>query len=145
MQHQRPWIQARAGPAPYNGGVPGKPSTSPNRPKQGAHLLALRMAAGLSQTQLAKFLGVSQGNITFWEWSDKPPRGDVLPKMAKALGVSVDELLLETASRQLDRRPGPVGEVQRAFDEVRRLPRKQQRKVVEMVTALVDQYKRKAS
>jgi hypothetical protein len=39
----------------------------------------------------------------------------------------------------------PVGEVQRTFDEVRRLPRKQQRKVIEMVQALVEQYKRKAS
>lgn len=103
------------------------------------------MAAGITQTQLAKFLGVPQGNISFWEWCEKPPRGDVLPKMAKALGVSVDDLLVETGSNGLANRPGPVGEVQRAFEEVRRLPRKQQRKVVEMVTALVEQYRRKAS
>lgn len=38
-----------------------------------------------------------------------------------------------------------VREVQKASDEVRRLPRKQQRKVVEMVTAFVEMYKRKAS
>jgi hypothetical protein len=35
--------------------------------------------------------------------------------------------------------------LQRTFEEVTKLPRKQQRKVIEMVQALVEQYKRKAS
>jgi hypothetical protein len=34
---------------------------------------------------------------------------------------------------------------QRTFEAVTKLPRKQQRKVLEMVQALVEQYKRKAS
>lgn len=38
-------------------------------------------------------LGVSQSNIAFWEQSDKPPRSDLLPKMADTLGVTVAELL----------------------------------------------------
>lgn len=117
------------------------PSRGP-RPKQGAHLLALRKAAGLTQTELADFLGVPQANIAFWEWSDKPPRSDLLPKMAKALGVRVEQLIIGAGSSALAARPGPVGEVQRAFEEVRRLPRRQQRKVIEMVFALVEQYKR---
>lgn len=119
-------------------------STAKPRPAQGAHLLALRKAAGLTQIELAAFLGVPQTNVTFWEWSEKPPRGDVLPPMAKALGVSVDELLIDSASG-LQRKPGPIGEVQRTFEEVRRLPRKQQRKVIEVVTALLEQYRGKAS
>jgi hypothetical protein len=88
---------------------------------------------------------VPQPNIAFWDWSDKPPRSDVLPKMAKALGVRVDELLVDARSPALAKRPGPVGEVQKVFEQVRRLPRKQQRKVLEIVTALVEQYRRKAS
>jgi hypothetical protein len=35
--------------------------------------------------------------------------------------------------------------VQRAFEAVRSLPRKQQRRIVETVHALVEQFKRKAS
>jgi transcriptional regulator with XRE-family HTH domain len=122
-----------------------KPSKGP-RPKQGAHLLALRKAAGLTQIELARFLAIPQANIAFWEWSDKPPRSDLLPKMAKALGVSVEDLIVATRSSAaaLAKRPGPVGEVQRAFEEVRSLPRKQQRKVVEFVFAFVNEYKRKA-
>jgi hypothetical protein len=42
--------------------------------------------------------------------------------MAKALGVGVEDLLVESRAKTLTNRPGPVGEVQRAFEEVRRLP-----------------------
>lgn len=59
------------------------------RPTQGARLLALRNAAGLSQTELARLVGETQANISFWERTDKPPRSDVLPKLAKVLGVSL--------------------------------------------------------
>jgi transcriptional regulator with XRE-family HTH domain len=145
-------MQARAAPIrlvhgsdPYNSGVPRKPPSVRSRPKQGAHLLALRKAAGLTQTELAAFVGVPQPNIAFWEWSDKPPRSDVLPKMAKAFGVRIDEIIVDQESKALAKRPGPIGEVQRAFEEVRRLPRKQQRKVVEIVSAMLEQYRRKAS
>jgi DNA-binding transcriptional regulator YiaG len=51
--------------------------------QQGARLLALRKASGLTQVELAKALDVPQANISFWEWSDKPPRSDLLSTMAK--------------------------------------------------------------
>lgn len=105
----------------------------------------MRKAAGLTQIELAKFLDVPQANIAFWEWSDKPPRSDLLPKMAKAFSVRLEALLVATAAQPIARRKGPIGEVQRTFEEVTKLPRKQQRKVLEMVQALVEQYKRKAS
>lgn len=135
---------------PYTALVPRKPRKPKPRPVQGARLLALRKAAGLSQTELARLVGETQGNISFWERTDKPPRSDVLPKLAKVLGVSVVHLLGDDASPRpqplplLDA-PGPAGQVQRAFEAVRKLPRSQQRKVVEFVLAFVDQYKRKAS
>lgn len=131
--------------APYSAPVARhpKPSKGP-RPQQGARLLALRKAAGLTQIELAKALDVPQANIAFWEWSDKPPRSDLLPKMAKAFGVRLDDLLL-ASDRTVAKRKGPIGEVQRTFEAVTKLPRKQQRKVLEMVQALVEQYKRKAS
>lgn len=121
-----------------------KPSKGP-RPQQGARLLALRKAAGLTQIELAKFLNVPQANIAFWEWSDKPPRSDLLSKMAKAFGVRLENLLLSASDQPIARRKGPIGEVQRTFEQITKLPRKQQRKVLEMVHALVEQYKRKAS
>jgi len=135
---------------PYTFGVPRPPrKPNPQRPAQGARLLAFRKAAGLSQQELAELVGETQGNISFWERADKPPRSDVLPKLARALRVSVEELLGEEAkdleTPSLAQLSGPLGHVQRAFDEVRKLPRRQQQKIVEFVVAFVNEYKRKAS
>lgn len=118
------------------------------RPKQGAHLLTLREQAGLTQVQLAEFVGVPQGTIAFWEWSETPPRSNVLPLLAKAFRVDVADILITTRPTKkapTARKPGPVSEMEKAFEKVRQLPRHQQRKILETVTALVDQYKRKAS
>ena len=41
------------------------------KPKQGKHLAELRNAAGLSQRELARLLGMTHTNISFWEHSDK--------------------------------------------------------------------------
>lgn len=109
------------------------------RPQQGARLAMLRQKAGLSQTELARLIGESQQNIAFWEQSDKPPRSDILIPMAKTLGVSVEELL--TDKKTTRKSGGPVGKVKKIFNEVSKLPRRQQDKVVEFVTALVNQYK----
>ena len=109
---------------------------------QGARLAALRRAAGLTQTELAQLVGESQQNIAFWEQSEKPPRSDVLPKMAKVLGVRIEQIL-EGALPET-RRAGPVGKVQKIFEEVSTLPRRQQDRVIETVSALVAQYKRGA-
>jgi len=116
------------------------------RPAQGAHLAALRTAAALTQTDLAKLVGEPQGNIAFWETSSKPPRSDVLPKLARALGVSVEAILTpgSTTTRERLRSPGPVSRAQKLFADVSQLPRRQQDKVLEFVEAIVDQYKRKA-
>ena len=116
---------------------------SKQRPRQGARLAELRKAAGLSQTELARLVGESQQNIAFWEQSEKPPRSDVLLNLAKVLGVSVEKLLTDEEVRP--KRGGPVGKVQKLFDEVSDLPRRQQEKVVEFVSAFVNQYKDNAT
>lgn len=117
------------------------------RPPQGARMRALREAAGLTQGEIAKALGVPQSNIAHWEWSNKPPRADLLPLYAKVLGVTIDEII-ETGRSNRHRpepRPGPIGQLQRTFDAIRKLPRKQQRKIIETVTALIEQYHRKSA
>jgi hypothetical protein len=59
--------------------------------------------------------------------------------------ASVTEQLLFTSDRTVAKREGPIREVRRTFEAVTKLPRKQQRKVLEMVQTLVEQYKCKAS
>jgi transcriptional regulator with XRE-family HTH domain len=109
-----------------------------SRPKQGARLAELRKAAGFSQYELARLIGVPQPNIAFWELSAKPPRSEVLPKMARVLGVRVEQLLDTEAA--VERKAGPTGKVQQAFEAVSRLPRRQQEKILEVVSLFVQQY-----
>lgn len=115
------------------------------RPKQGMHLAELRKAAGFSQYDLARVVGVPQPNIAYWEYSEKPPRSDVLPKMAEALGVRVEELLNGGAqlAAARTRKGGPTGKVRKVFEQVSKLPRRQQEKVVEFVSAFVEHYQQK--
>jgi transcriptional regulator with XRE-family HTH domain len=110
------------------------------RPKLGAHLVALRVNAGLSQEELAQRVGVQQQTIAFWEQSDKPPRSDVLVGLAQALGVSVESILSEeTVPRRSN--GGPKGKIKKIFEETATLPRRQQEKIAEFVSAYVNQYR----
>lgn len=112
-----------------------------SRSKQGARLAALRQAAGLTQQELASLLGEPQSNITFWEHSEKPPRSDVLAKMARIFGVRVEALLNTEADLGIvERKSGPAGKVRKVFEAVSKLPRRQQEKIVEFVSAYVQQY-----
>jgi transcriptional regulator with XRE-family HTH domain len=113
------------------------------RPKQAERLVALRKAKGLSQVELATLIGEPAANVAYWEKSAKPPRSDVLQKLADVLEVRIEDLL------ELDRTPtrrtnGPVGVVQRTFEKVRKLPRRQQQQVVQVVEALVISLQKRA-
>lgn len=109
----------------YNRGM-GRPISKP-RPKQGARLAAFRQEAGLSQTELAQALGVTQSSVAYWETAAKPPRSEILSKMAKVLGVRVEQLLDgPSAPLRLARKTGPVGKLQRVLEEATALPRSKQ-------------------
>ena len=105
------------------------------RPKQGERLLQLRLAAGLSQKELAELIGETQQNIAFWEQAEKPPRSDTLPKLAKVLGVKVEDFL--TVDGAIPRKNGPTGKLQALFEEASQLSRSQQEKLMDFIVAFV--------
>jgi transcriptional regulator with XRE-family HTH domain len=123
----------------YTHGMP-RPRTKA-RPAQGKRIMELRKAAGLSQYELAEMLEVPQSNVAFWEQSEKPPRSDLLPKMAEVLGVGIGDLLNTNGGRvTVQRSSRPPGKLRKVFDDVSRLPRRQQEHIVRVVSALVMQY-----
>ena len=123
---------------PYTRSVPRK--LSKPRPAQGTRLAALRRNVGLSQAELANLVGEPQQNIALWEQSDKPPRSDAIPRLARVLGVRIEDLFVESASPP--RKSGPAGKVRKIFEEVSKLPRRQQDKIIEFLSPIVEQYKR---
>lgn len=56
---------------------------------------ALRVNAGLTQAQLAKKMNVDQSCVSLWESEKTSPAKKLHKKLAKVLGVSMDDLLRE--------------------------------------------------
>lgn len=102
--------------------------------KTTSDLRRMREAAGLSVRELARQIGESHTNVSYWERSGQLPRSDKLTAIAKALGVTVEELLGEPKPRRV---AAPGGKARQVFEAVSRLPRRQQEKIVEVVEALV--------
>ena len=57
-----------------------------------SRITEFRKAAGMSQGELAKRLGVTQGAVSQWEKGYSNPRLPMLMKMATVLGVTLDSL-----------------------------------------------------
>ena len=57
-----------------------------------------RIAAGLTQVQLAERVGVNQSAVAQWECGRATPKGELLPKLADILGCTIDALFGREAS-----------------------------------------------
>lgn len=98
------------------------------------HLRKLREASGLSLREVARRIGVEPSNVSYWETSGNLPRSNVLLPMAKALGVSVEEILGEPE------RPGavkPGGRLGDIVEQISRMPRRQRERVVGIVETVI--------
>ena len=64
------------------------------------NIRALRQARSMTQADLAEQLGVTPAAVVGWEAGTKYPTADKLPKLAKALGCSIDELYAENEVKE---------------------------------------------
>lgn len=56
----------------------------------------MRIRAGLTQSDVARLLRITQVTVCHWERGDSTPRIRHLPKLAAMYGVSVDEIIATT-------------------------------------------------
>ena len=108
----------------------------------GSHLRKLREAAGLSLRELARQIGEEHSNVRYWETSGNLPRSNVLVPMAKALGVTVEELLGQPRSKKTILPGGRLGKV---VETIGRMPRRQQDKIVDVIETFVAGQQSKAA
>lgn len=106
--------------------------------KTASRLKAFRQAAGLSQRELARQIGQDQSNIRYWENSGNLPRSDVLLPMAKALGVTVEELLGEPRPKRV---VSPGGRARQLFEAISKMPRRQQEKILDILEPFVREHR----
>jgi transcriptional regulator with XRE-family HTH domain len=100
-------------------------------------LKILRLAAGISQRELARLIGERQSNLSYWERTGQIPRSDVLTAIAQALGVSVEELLGQPKPKRLQ---APAGRARQLFEAISKLPRRQQDKILDVLEPFVQQH-----
>jgi transcriptional regulator with XRE-family HTH domain len=106
----------------------------------GRRLTQLRLARGLTQTQLADKVGSNQRNISHYETVAELPPTAVLIKIAKVLQVSTDELLGLKPTSKAATMPSHDPETQRLwkkFQRVRELTEKDRRAVIRLINSLV--------
>lgn len=63
---------------------------------------ALREAMGVSQTELARRVQVSQGALSHIERGTRKPSLSVAMRLARAFGLTVEELFGDPGSRQME-------------------------------------------
>lgn len=113
----------------------GRPSTR-ERSEFGQRLVALREAAGLTQSQVAEALGIGQRSYSAWEREAIAIQPERLKRLAEILGTTVGELCGESPPK---RAAAPRGKLNQVFEAASQLPRRQQNKVAEWVEAFVNQ------
>ena len=108
----------------------------------GEHLRELREAAGMSQRELAKHLEIHHSNLGHWERSGNLPGANLLLPLARLLGVTVEELLTGEPSKK-PRGAAITGRAQTLFEQLSRLPRSQQQRILATVEDMLAAQKMK--
>lgn len=103
----------------------------------GARIAHLRKEQGTTQVQLAELLGVSQQTITAYEVGRRRIQVSALPVIAKALGIAVEELIGEKPKASTQR--GRTPKLQQQMDRIARLPKTQQRFVMQVLDTVLAQ------
>jgi transcriptional regulator with XRE-family HTH domain len=76
----------------------------------GTMLKTLREKSGLSQSELAKKAGLPLRSIQNWEQGHRMPRVQALPRLAKVLGVPLEQLITSVVQDRLEAvQPPPKG------------------------------------
>lgn len=114
----------------------GRPATKP-APKFGQRMAAFRVAKSLSQTQLAKELNTTRDRIAYYERAARNPSLEVVQQIADFFGVSVGELLNDTAKNRS--KPGPPSQFTQFAQRLDRLPRSHQKAVATMLEGYLKQ------
>jgi transcriptional regulator with XRE-family HTH domain len=102
----------------------------------GARIARLRKAADVTQVQLAEFLGVSQQTVNAYEMGHRRMAISALPRLAKLLGVSIEELIGEKVPAG---KRGPTPLLQKQIERLTSLPKAQQKVVMQMLEGVLSQ------
>ena len=102
----------------------------------GARIAGFRKDHNMTQQQLADLIGVAQQVIGSWEVGRRRVQVAQLPPLARALAVTVEDLIGEEP--QPGKR-GPAPKLLQQVERIQRLPKAQQRFVMQMIDTVLQQ------
>ena len=105
----------------------------------GSRIAAARKDADQTQVQLAETLGVSQQIVASYEVGRRRVPASLLPRLARALSLSVEELIGEQAPQPTPGRRGPTSRIQTQLERIQALPRARQRFLADMIDMALQQ------
>jgi len=103
----------------------------------GERLAGLRKAAGFTQIELAAELGVSQRMVAYCESPAATPPANLLPQIAAAQGVSINELFGVGAKRRLVKQDGDT-RLRRRLLAIEKLGVAEKRQVLQVIDAFIE-------
>ncbi len=106
----------------------------------GARIAELRRTHGLTQAQLAESLKLTQQMVASYEVGRRRVPVSLLPAIAQVLAVSVEALIGEKEASPGKR--GPTPKLQQQMERIQRLPKAQQRFVIQMIDTVLAQQDR---
>jgi transcriptional regulator with XRE-family HTH domain len=104
----------------------------------GQRIAEQRRAQSLTQAQLAAQLDLTQQMIASYEVGRRRVPVSLLPPLARALGLSVEALIGED-SPAAARKRGPAPQLQQKIERLTRLPKAQQRLVMQILDGVLQQ------
>ena len=102
----------------------------------GLRIAELRKEVGMTQTQLAEYLGISQQHMASFERGIRKVPSSDIPELAKLIGITTDDLL---GTKEKPAKRGPASKLQRQADQVALLPKSKQKFISDMLDALIKQ------
>ena len=99
----------------------------------GLRIKETRETKGLTQEELAALVDLSPTHISVIERGQKVPKLDTFVAIANALDVSADELLVDVVAHSV------TGVSNRLSDKISSLPMKEQKKIIKVIQALIEE------
>ena len=129
---------------PYNGcdmrtGRPAKQERS----AFGQRLHQARLAAGLTQSQVAEKMGTTQSAYAAWERENIALKPDQIIQLCLILKIKVEALFEDSPAKRSA--GGPKGKARVLLEEVNQLPRRQQQHILSTVEMMLAGQRSKAS
>jgi transcriptional regulator with XRE-family HTH domain len=130
-----PTIPSRVSPQEDAAGAARKTAGSTQQETIGERLARFRKERGLTQTELARQLGVAQPVLSDYERGELRLHGQLIVELARLLGVSADELL----GLEEPRGNGAVKnrQILRRLQQLDRLPKRDQQALLRTIDAFL--------